>query len=89
MLTRKLLAIAGRAGLAASLAVGAAAATEPAADRARALEFTGACYCREAGELRCVAGLTEQECTRRCAEDLCDDWFWLERRACWNWGYGG
>jgi len=23
------------------------------------------------------------------AEELCDDWFWLERRPCWNWGYGG
>jgi hypothetical protein len=20
---------------------------------------------------------------------LCDDWFWLERRPCWNWGDGG
>jgi hypothetical protein len=26
---------------------------------------------------------------RRCAQELCDDWFWLERRSCWNWGYGG
>ncbi len=61
-------------------------AVEPAAERA---ELTGACYCRAAGELTCTAGLTERDCRRRCAEDLCDDWFWLDRRPCWNWGYGG
>jgi hypothetical protein len=49
----------------------------------------GACYCQAATELRCSSELTEGECRRRCAEDLCDDWFWLERLPCWNWGYGG
>jgi hypothetical protein len=52
-------------------------------------EFTGSCYCRAAGELRCVAEQTEDQCRHRCVEELCDDWFWLERRPCWNWGYGG
>ena len=52
-------------------------------------DFTGACYCRAAAELRCVGDLVERECNRRCADELCDDWFWLERRPCWNWGYGG
>ena len=88
MLSHNLLHIAGRAGLGALLVLGAASATEPA-DPSRALELAGACYCRAAGELRCVADLTEQECKRRCAEELCDDSFWLERRPCWNWGYGG
>ena len=88
MLTRKLLDIAGRAGLGALLALGAATVTEPA-DPSRPFELTGACYCRAAGELRCVADLAERDCRRRCAEEMCDDWFWLERRPCWNWGYGG
>jgi len=52
-------------------------------------ELTGSCYCRAAGELRCVSDQTEVRCRHRCAEELCDDWFWLERRPCWNWGYGG
>jgi hypothetical protein len=51
--------------------------------------FTGSCYCKAAGELRCVADQTEDQCKHRCAQELCDDWFWLERRPCWNWGYGG
>ena len=51
--------------------------------------FTGSCYCRAAGELHCVSDQTEDQCQKRCAEELCDDWFWLERRPCWNWGYGG
>ena len=49
----------------------------------------GACYCRGGGELNCLGVLTQPECDKECAETLCDDWFWLERRACWNWGYGG
>jgi hypothetical protein len=49
----------------------------------------GACYCRTAGTLHCLGELTGAECRRRCADQLCDDWFWLERRPCWNWGYGG
>lgn len=51
--------------------------------------FTGSCYCKASGELRCVADQTEDQCKDRCARELCDDWFWLERRPCWNWGYGG
>ena len=49
----------------------------------------GACYCRAAGDTVCVAELTERECRRHCEDGLADDWLWLERRACWNWGYGG
>jgi hypothetical protein len=51
--------------------------------------LTGSCYCKAAGELHCVVDQTEDQCNRRCAQELCDDWFWLERRPCWNWGYGG
>jgi hypothetical protein len=35
----------------------------------------------------CTANLTERDLRSRDA--LCDDWFWKERLACWNWGYGG
>jgi hypothetical protein len=49
----------------------------------------GACYCQAARELRCAGDLTERECRHRCEHELCDRWFWLERRPCWNWGYGG
>jgi hypothetical protein len=52
-------------------------------------ELLGACYCRAAGDLHCLGQLTERACDRRCKDELCDDWYWLERRACWNWGYGG
>jgi len=52
-------------------------------------EFQGACYCRADGRLHCTADLTLGACSRRCAEELCDDWFWKERLPCWNWGYGG
>jgi hypothetical protein len=65
-----------------------AAAVTPGAS-ADTRDLTGACYCRAASELRCVGDLVERECRRRCTEELCDDWFWLERRPCWNWGYGG
>ena len=51
--------------------------------------LSGACYCRAAGDLTCVGVLTRAECDKRCAEELCDDWFWMERLTCWNWGYGG
>jgi hypothetical protein len=51
--------------------------------------LTGACYCRAQRELHCTPGLTKVDCDRRCAEAVCDDWFWLERLPCWNWGYGG
>jgi hypothetical protein len=56
-------------------------------DRHARLE--GACYCKRAGELHCFGMMTEAACNRRCADEICDDAFWLERRPCWNWGYGG
>jgi hypothetical protein len=62
-------------------------ATAPPDPRLAALR--GACYCRAEGELNCVGVLTQAECSKQCAEALCDDWFWLERLTCWNWGYGG
>ena len=74
--------------LGALLALGLTGANGTSAQRARP-EFTGSCYCKAAGELHCVANQTEDQCRRRCADELCDDWFWLERRPCWNWGYGG
>lgn len=77
-----------RLGLVALLALGAVTATESSEQRGR-WELHGACYCRVAGELTCLAETTESQCRRRCADELCDDWFWLERRPCWSWGYGG
>lgn len=74
--------------LAAVLVVTAATAAS-SADKAGRWELKGACYCRAGEDLMCVADTTERECTRRCREELCDEWFWLERRPCWNWGYGG
>ena len=52
-------------------------------------ELRGACYCRAMGQLNCVGVITQAECNKHCAEALCDDWFWMERLTCWNWGYGG
>lgn len=69
--------------------IGALAAAGPAADQARRPELRGACYCRAQAELQCTADLTERECDRASKQALCDDWFWKERLACWNWGYGG
>ena len=70
--------------LAAGLAGGATArAQSPNA------ALTGACYCRAEGRLNCLGVFTEAVCKRTCQESFCDDWFWLERRPCWNWGYGG
>ncbi len=40
-------------------------------------------------QLKCVGVVTRAECDKQCAEALCDDWFWMERLTCWNWGYGG
>ena len=60
-----------------------------AASDARPPEFHGACYCRAMSELRCVGVTTRAQCNKQCAEALCDEWFWMERLACWNWGYGG
>lgn len=53
------------------------------------VEDRGACYCRAMGELKCVGVVTKPACDKQCAEALCDDWFWMERLPCWNWGYGG
>jgi hypothetical protein len=88
MLTRALRGLAGLAAFSAVLALGPASPPD-AADPSAPSAFRGACYCRAAGELRCIAELTERDCTSRCTEELCDEWFWLERRPCWNWGYGG
>jgi len=52
-------------------------------------EFRGACYCRAMGQLKCIGVVTQAACNKECAESLCDDWFWMERLTCWNWGYGG
>jgi hypothetical protein len=60
-----------------------------ASSSTRAAAEVGACYCRGGSELNCLGLLTQRECDKQCADALCDDWFWLERRACWNWGYGG
>jgi hypothetical protein len=51
--------------------------------------FVGACYCRVGQTLECTSNLSEPDCRQRCNDALCDDWFWKERLACWNWGYGG
>ena len=60
-----------------------------AAGDVRHAALPGACYCRAAGELNCVGVVTQAECNKHCAEALCDEWFWMERLACWSWGYGG
>jgi len=52
-------------------------------------ELRGACYCRAQRELMCTADLTARECEHRSTHAFCDEWFWKERLACWNWGYGG
>jgi hypothetical protein len=62
-------------------------ATGPPASRHA--ELLGACYCRAMSQLKCVGVVTQAECNKQCAEALCDDWFWMERLTCWNWGYGG
>jgi len=78
----------GPVTLGALLALGLTTTDGSFAERAR-WEFTGSCYCRSSGELRCESDQTERQCRQRCIEELCDDWFWVERRSCWNWGYGG
>jgi hypothetical protein len=87
---------AGRAGRSLSLAVlalalcaGAPSLVATAEKDARHADLRGACYCRASGQLNCVGVLTNAECNKHCAEALCDDWFWMERLTCWNWGYGG
>lgn len=72
----------GALALAAAAAVSAVAAADDPPLR-------GACYCRAGHETVCIADVTERECKRQCDEGLADDWLWLERRPCWNWGYGG
>ena len=75
--------------LAALIVLLALTVTATSAQRGSPPVLRGACYCRAEGRLTCVAELTRLECDRRCAEEFCDDWFWVERRPCWNWGYGG
>jgi hypothetical protein len=75
--------------LAPALAIALLAGPRSAADDVDSREFRGACYCRAQSELMCTANLTARECDRRSKLALCDDWFWKERLACWNWGYGG
>jgi hypothetical protein len=73
-------------GLSAALIVSLLGATAPSTHDPVPV---GACYCRAAGAVDCLGMLTKPDCDKRCAETFCDDWFWLERRPCWNWGYGG
>ena len=70
--------------IAAALATGTLAA-----DQTPTRELRGSCYCKAQAELMCTANLTARECDLRSRQELCDDWFWNERLACWNWGYGG
>ncbi|HXJ77247.1 MAG TPA: hypothetical protein VMS64_01045 [Candidatus Methylomirabilis sp.] len=78
-----------RLTLMAMLAFVALVGPRSAAEEADSREFRGACYCRTQRELMCSANLTARECDLRSKLALCDDWFWKERLACWNWGYGG
>ncbi len=71
------------------LAIAALASSRSAAGDADSREFRGACYCRAQRELMCAPNLTARECDLRSKQALCDEWFWKERLACWNWGYGG
>ena len=59
------------------------------AEGARAGPLQGACYLHFADKIECVGETTEPECRERCDYLLCDVYNWLERRPCWNWGYGG
>ncbi len=70
-------------------AVAVRAAAAPGASDPSSAELMGACYLRFGERLDCVGETTEAECRRRCDELLCDDFAWLDRRPCWNWGYGG
>lgn len=79
----------GHLVMATLVAIVALAAPASSAQHSTRFELRGACYCRAVGHLTCVADLTKPECDKRCAEALCDEWFWFERRPCWNWGYGG
>ncbi len=72
-----------------TLGVAAPGRVATAPPDSRHADFRGACYCRAMGELNCVGVLTQAACNKQCAEALCDDWFWMERLPCWNWGYGG
>ena len=75
--------------MAGALLVAMTVAGAQGSDAPSATALEGACYCRAEGRLTCLGVLPERDCARRCTEDFCDDWFWLERRPCWNWGYGG
>jgi len=74
-------------GLVVLIGLAPIAGSSRAADTPR--ELRGACYCRAQRELMCTADLTARECELRSTHAFCDEWFWKERLACWNWGYGG
>jgi hypothetical protein len=76
-------------GLCLTLCVAAPVPVATAPPDRRPPDLRGACYCRAMRELNCVGILTQAECNKQCAEALCDEWFWMERLTCWNWGYGG
>jgi hypothetical protein len=59
------------------------------ADERSSGELYGACYLWFEDTTECVGETTESECQERCDYLLCDRYGWLERRPCWNWGYGG
>ncbi len=75
-----------RVGLGTLLPLAVVVASPSPGEEPSRFELRGACYYRAAGQLSCVGVLTRRECDTRCAEALCDDWFWIERRPCWNWG---
>ncbi len=77
------------AGFCVTLAVVVPSPVATAPPDTRNAELPGACYCRAMDQLKCVGVVTQAECNKQCAEALCDDWFWMERMPCWNWGYGG
>ena len=77
------------AAVAGALLVAISVGGAQGSDAPRATALEGACYCRIEKRLECLGVLPERDCARRCTEEFCDEWFWLERRPCWNWGYGG
>jgi hypothetical protein len=77
------------AGFCLFLCVAAAPLVTTGISDAQPPELHGACYCRAMRELKCVGVITRAQCNKQCAEALCDEWFWMERLNCWNWGYGG
>ena len=77
--------------LAALIVLLALTVTGYSAQRASPPVLPGACYCRRAKALNTSQWPSSPDWSAIAgwAEEFCDDWFWLERRPCWNWGYGG